>query len=116
MSLFFFFFSSRRRHTRCSRDWSSDVCSSDLFQWTAPIALSPHDPNILYHGGERGFMSKDAGKSWTALSGDLTRGGKSKQRSSRGPPTQGKTSRQEFQTGVAILQWAPAKGVIWGRP
>src|SRR5690606_40352266 len=28
--LFFFFFSSRRRHTRFSRDWSSDVCSSDL--------------------------------------------------------------------------------------
>src|SRR5256884_698238 len=27
-----FFFSSRRRHTRCSRDWSSDVCSSDLFE------------------------------------------------------------------------------------
>src|SRR2546422_8006838 len=27
-----FFFSSRRRHTRCSRDWSSDVCSSDLEQ------------------------------------------------------------------------------------
>src|SRR2546422_1365763 len=30
--LFFFFFSSRRRHTRCSRDWSSDVCSSDLLR------------------------------------------------------------------------------------
>src|SRR6266542_4736685 len=28
--MFFFFFSSRRRHTRCYRDWSSDVCSSDL--------------------------------------------------------------------------------------
>src|SRR5690349_22002342 len=28
---FFFFFSSRRRHTRSLRDWSSDVCSSDLF-------------------------------------------------------------------------------------
>src|SRR5256884_3839769 len=27
-----FFFSSRRRHTRCSRDWSSDVCSSDLHE------------------------------------------------------------------------------------
>src|SRR5439155_17738289 len=27
----FFFFSSRRRHTRWPRDWSSDVCSSDLF-------------------------------------------------------------------------------------
>src|SRR5699024_12167277 len=27
----FFFFSSRRRHTRSKRDWSSDVCSSDLY-------------------------------------------------------------------------------------
>src|SRR2546429_1761467 len=34
---FFFFFSSRRRHTRCSRDWSSDVCSSDL---AAALALA----------------------------------------------------------------------------
>src|SRR5207253_4615007 len=32
---FFFFFSSRRRHTRWPRDWSSDVCSSDL----ATVAL-----------------------------------------------------------------------------
>src|SRR5690554_6772044 len=30
MGCFCFFFSSRRRHTRCGRDWSSDVCSSDL--------------------------------------------------------------------------------------
>ena len=30
ISSFFFFFSSRRRHTRSDRDWSSDVCSSDL--------------------------------------------------------------------------------------
>src|SRR5215469_12519343 len=29
----FFFFSSRRRHTRSLRDWSSDVCSSDLLPW-----------------------------------------------------------------------------------
>src|SRR6266550_7208480 len=40
---FFFFFSSRRRHTRCSRDWSSDVCSSDLrsfaASWSAGIAI-----------------------------------------------------------------------------
>src|SRR2546429_5889069 len=31
-----FFFSSRRRHTRCSRDWSSDVCSSDLLDFRDP--------------------------------------------------------------------------------
>src|SRR2546429_4975021 len=41
-SRFVFFFSSRRRHTRCSRDWSSDVCSSDL-----DCLL----PTIAYYGG-----------------------------------------------------------------
>src|SRR5699024_11950968 len=34
-----FFFSSRRRHTRSKRDWSSDVCSSDLFPWTLAKAF-----------------------------------------------------------------------------
>src|SRR2546422_11110433 len=39
--LSFFFFSSRRRHTRCSRDWSSDVCSSDLSDvLTEPVKIS----------------------------------------------------------------------------
>src|SRR2546422_538968 len=36
----FFFFSSRRRHTRCSRDWSSDVCSSDLWISSAGTYLT----------------------------------------------------------------------------
>src|SRR6476620_10121016 len=40
---FFFFFSSRRRHTRYWRDWSSDVCSSDLAKNTA---LFYHDTKI----------------------------------------------------------------------
>src|SRR5206468_5407959 len=35
---FCFFFSSRRRHTRSDRDWSSDVCSSDL--WRQPGSRS----------------------------------------------------------------------------
>src|SRR5690606_40774363 len=46
----FFFFSSRRRHTRFSRDWSSDVCSSDLREGgrkpirlcSAPVEIGPH--------------------------------------------------------------------------
>src|SRR6266498_5572298 len=37
---FFFFFSSRRRHTRCGRDWSSDVCSSDLEIDGKPVSKS----------------------------------------------------------------------------
>src|SRR5205809_6298513 len=55
MLLCFFFFSSRRRHTRCSRDWSSDVCSSDLknanadpassVSFTRLDSLAANDPN-----------------------------------------------------------------------
>src|SRR5690606_39298717 len=37
-----FFFSSRRRHTRFSRDWSSDVCSSDLHAHLVPARSVPH--------------------------------------------------------------------------
>src|SRR5690606_40214727 len=40
-----FVFSSRRRHTSFSRDWSSDVCSSDLRDWLASergMAATPH--------------------------------------------------------------------------
>src|SRR6266511_5718233 len=48
--MFFFFFSSRRRHTRFSRDWSSDVCSSDLLrwltQWLVPASPSCTDTTL----------------------------------------------------------------------
>src|SRR5207302_2976703 len=49
LSAWFFFFSSRRRHTRFSRDWSSDVCSSDLGDPDlSQAAVVPHP------GGPRG--------------------------------------------------------------
>src|SRR5207249_6247275 len=41
---FFFFFSSRRRHTRSKRDWSSDVCSSDLIAPEPAHAQAPMQP------------------------------------------------------------------------
>src|SRR5215475_4327526 len=46
---FFFFFSSRRRHTRFSRDWSSDVCSSDLWglkPTAGRVPLTGHFPRV----------------------------------------------------------------------
>src|SRR3712207_7314583 len=48
MSIVFFFFSSRRRHTRYWRDWSSDVCSSDLNQSTLSL-LTPWLPGSRIH-------------------------------------------------------------------
>src|SRR3712207_7715863 len=38
--MFYFFFSSRRRHTRYWRDWSSDVCSSDLLLLLPTMSFS----------------------------------------------------------------------------
>src|SRR5690606_40443610 len=43
-----FFFSSRRRHTRFSRDWSSDVCSSDLEILNIPIFVQPKHQSSLF--------------------------------------------------------------------
>src|SRR5438128_844512 len=51
-SAFLFFFSSRRRHTRCYRDWSSDVCSSDLgvsASATATLTVTSAPPVLTIH-------------------------------------------------------------------
>src|SRR5690606_21155741 len=45
--VFYFFFSSRRRHTRFSRDWSSDVCSSDLFTNTSENNLELNKIGVI---------------------------------------------------------------------
>src|SRR5438874_2077126 len=83
------------------------------FQWTAPIAISPNDPNTLYHGGEAVFKTTDGGMSWAAISGDLTRNDKSKQQSSGGPLTQDNTSVEYYDTVFTIAESPVEKGVIW---
>src|SRR5437899_6517291 len=53
-----FFFSSRRRHTRCLSDWSSDVCSSDLYSGDA-ISMYTHcgtHIDTLNHFGYNGVI------------------------------------------------------------
>src|SRR6266496_6318801 len=50
----FFFFSSRRRHTRSLRDWSSDVCSSDLDEIRDLVSGEPNLP-----GGKRVHRAAD---------------------------------------------------------
>src|SRR5207245_3163351 len=52
-----FCFSSRRRHTRCYRDWSSDVCSSDLLQrddvYTGPFLKNASELQVGFADGYR---------------------------------------------------------------
>src|SRR5438067_10386865 len=63
----FFFFSSRRRHTRSKRDWSSDVCSSDLDSFvkvtlagTNTIALYGARTNVFFIGSN-GYLTLNNG-------------------------------------------------------
>src|SRR5437867_12219966 len=78
---FFFFFSSRRRHTRSYGDWSSDVCSSDLWapavgQWLEVSSSSTFTDfqarraNIRYRPGP-GARSEErrVGKEWRGRGG-----------------------------------------------
>lgn len=83
------------------------------FQWTAPLIISPHDPNTIYYGGERVFMTTDAGMHWQAISEDLTRNDKSKQQPSGGSITIDDTGTEYYDTVFTIAESPLSKGTIW---
>ena len=83
------------------------------FQWTAPIALSPHDPNVLYMGANVIFKSTNMGQSWTQISQDLTRNDKSKEQPAGGPITKDETSVEYYDTVFAIAESPVKANLIW---
>ncbi len=83
------------------------------FQWNYPLLFSPHDPKLLYTGGNMLFRSTTEGQNWEILSPDLTRNDKSKQGSSGGPITQDNTSVEYYCTIFTIDESTIAKGLIW---
>ena len=62
------------------------------FQWSFPIVFSPHDPKVLYAGGNVLMKTVNEGQSWDVISPDLPRNDKSKLGTSGGPITQDNTS------------------------
>jgi len=82
------------------------------FQWTFPIALSPHDPKRLYAGSQYLHVSEDAGQTWKVISPDLTTDDKSKQQSSGGL-TPDNTSVEFYCVLFAIAESPLEQGVIW---
>lgn len=110
------------RRTRQSRNISvypyngSGHGGEDLkvrFQWTAPISVSPHDPKVVYHAGNFLFRTKDCGRTWEKLGGDLTRNDKNKQKWSGGPITGDNTGVEIYGTIFAIAESPKQKGVLW---
>lgn len=83
------------------------------FQWTAPVMLSPHDPNTLYHAGERLFKTTDGGVHWQPISPDLTRNDKSKQNVSGGDITLDDSGTEYYDTIFALAESPITKGLLW---
>jgi photosystem II stability/assembly factor-like uncharacterized protein len=81
--------------------------------WTAPIAFSPHDANVLYYGAEVLFESTDLGQSWRIISPDLTRNDKSKQLPSGGPLTREDMGLETYDTISSVAESPLQKGLVW---
>ncbi len=99
--------------------WPLDVSGNGAeklqhrFQWTSPLLISPHDPNTIYTAGEMIFKSTNAGHSWAAISPDLTRNDKSKQKPSGGAITLDITSVEYYDTVFAVAESPVKKDMLW---
>jgi photosystem II stability/assembly factor-like uncharacterized protein len=82
------------------------------FNWTSPIVLSPHDPNILYQAGNQVFRSSDEGQNWEPISPDLTYADAEKLGSSGGL-TPDNSGAEYYCTVFALAESPLAPGQLW---
>ncbi|MBX6723821.1 MAG: glycosyl hydrolase, partial [Dactylosporangium sp.] len=83
------------------------------FQWTAPIHISPHDPNVLYSCGNHVFRSTDDGESWEMISPDLSRNDPATQGPSGGPITRDHSGVEVYGTVFAFAESPVERGLLW---
>jgi photosystem II stability/assembly factor-like uncharacterized protein len=83
------------------------------FQWSFPMAFSPHDAKDLYIGSNVLMKTANEGQSWQEISPDLTRNDKAKQASSGGPITQDNTSIEYYDTIFTFEESPVTAGVLW---
>jgi photosystem II stability/assembly factor-like uncharacterized protein len=82
-------------------------------QWTEPLFVSRFDSNVLYTAAQYVLRSPDQGRSWKAISPDLTRNDKSKQQPSGGPITLDITSVEYYDTVFALAESPRQQGLLW---
>jgi len=83
------------------------------FNWNSPIHLSPHNPDILYFGGNFLFKSTDRGDSWEKISPDLSTNDPKKLVDSGGPITIDNTGAEVHCTIFTIAESPLKAGIIW---
>ena len=72
------------------------------FHWTAPILVSQHDANVIYHAGNVLFRTTDRGTTWRPISGDLTKNDRSRQGWGGGPITNEGAGGEVYGTIVVV--------------
>ncbi len=83
------------------------------FQWTAPILLSPHDPQTLYMAANVLFRSADEGMSWSVVSPDLTRNDPETLQPSGGALIRDNVGTEYYGTIFALDESPREKGLLW---
>ncbi|HSR50425.1 MAG TPA: glycosyl hydrolase [Acidobacteriota bacterium] len=83
------------------------------FQWNAPIRLSPHDPDVLYHCSQYVHRSTDGGQSWEVISPDLTTDNDDYQDIPGGPVQHDHTGVELYTTIFAFEESPHQAGVLW---
>jgi photosystem II stability/assembly factor-like uncharacterized protein len=83
------------------------------FAWTYPIVISPHDPNVLYVGGNMVFKTTDEGQSWQPISPDLTRADPEKLQPTGGPINRDSIGAETYATVFAFTESPHEQGVLW---
>ena len=81
--------------------------------WNAPVAVSPHDPSIIYFGTQLVLRSSDRGASWAEFSQDLTRNDLEKQGRNGGPLTPENVGAEFYNTIYYIVESSHEKGLVW---
>jgi len=82
------------------------------FNWTFPLAISPHDHNTIYAGSQHVHRTTNGGQSWQVISPDLTTGDKSRQQISGGL-TPDNVGVEYAGVVFAIAESPKEKGVVW---
>jgi hypothetical protein len=83
------------------------------FQRVSPIEVSPHDPNVIYHGSQYVHRTTDEGVHWEAISPDLTAFESDKQVVSGQPITRDITGEEFYSTLYTIRVSPHDPNVIW---
>jgi len=83
------------------------------FNWNSPIHMSPHDPDVIYFGGNVVFKTTDEGDSWKIISPDLTTNDKQKQKLSGGPITPDNSNAEVYCTILSISESPRDRKTLW---